>query len=55
MHNLSWRIFFQEQVKLLTSGIWFQFYNAQQIYIFLLTRHDVTDAIQQDNEEMKEQ
>ena len=28
MQNLSWRIPFQEQVKFLKSGIWFQFYKA---------------------------
>ena len=27
VQNLSWMIFFQEQVKFLKSGIWFQFYN----------------------------
>ena len=28
VQNLSWRIFFQEEVKFLKSGIWFQFYSA---------------------------
>ena len=28
MQNLSWRVFSQEQVKFLKSGIWVQFYNA---------------------------
>ena len=28
MKNLSWKILFQEQVKFLKSGFWFQFYNA---------------------------
>ena len=28
VQNLSWRIFFNEQVKFLKSGIWFQFYSA---------------------------
>ena len=28
VQNLSGRIFFQEQVKFLKLGIWFQFYNA---------------------------
>ena len=28
VENLSWRIFFQEQVKFLKSDIWFRFYNT---------------------------
>ena len=28
VQNLSWRIVFQEKVKFLKSGIWFQFYSA---------------------------
>ena len=28
VQNLSWKIFFQEQVKFLKLGIWFQFYNT---------------------------
>ena len=28
VQNLNWRILFQEQVKFLKSGIWFQFYNV---------------------------
>ena len=39
VQNLSWRIFFQEQVKFLKSSIWFQFYNAWNKDIFFwLTR-----------------
>ena len=34
MQNLSWRIPFQEQVKFLKSGIWFQFYKASNKDIF---------------------
>ena len=36
VQNLSWRIFFQKQVKLLTSGIWPQFYNASNKNTFFL-------------------
>ena len=36
MRNLSGRIFFQEKVKFLKSGIWFQFYasNKDTQYIY---------------------
>ena len=40
MPNLTWRIFFQTQVKFLKSGIWFQFYIASnKDTFFLLTRY----------------
>ena len=39
VQNLSWRIPFQEQVKFLKSGIWFQFYKASnKDTFFLITR-----------------
>ena len=34
VQNLSWRSFFQGQVKFLKSAIWFQFYNASNKDIF---------------------
>ena len=37
----SWRIPFQEQVKFLKSGIWFQFYNtSNKDTFFWLTRYN---------------
>ena len=40
VENVSWRILFQEQVKFLKSGIWFQFYNASnKDTFFRLTRY----------------
>ena len=46
VQNLSWRIFFQEQLIFLTSGIWFQFYNASnENAFFLLTRYILFNKI----------
>ena len=39
VQNLSWRIFLQEQLKFLNSGIWIQFHNASNKDTFLLTRY----------------
>ena len=50
MQNLSWRIFFQEQVKFLKSDIWFNFTMHQtKIHYFdppgILLRNDDDDDV----------